>query len=374
MSVTLIPRLDYRFSLSDFCQGLVGLCRKTDDSALKEYLSADKIYYYNHARTAMRIALSSLKLDRGAGIALTAYNCLTVFNAVDLAGYKPVFIDMTDDFQIDMADFRRKRSRISAVIVNHFFGIPCKSILAIREEFPELPVIEDCAHSFGSMIEGKPTGIFGDFAMFSYGMAKFPSVRDGGFMIVNAKQYAPQVEAENARLSSPLVGAEIKNLMAGLVMSFLGRPFIYKNLTKPHLKGVESKKDLSGKYATKESMAFRSNKFIYFKKLKTVPGHLNEQQEAAVAWKKELGLDETIDPNCNYFMLPILTENREELIRKYQEIGIELGAHFSKSILWATEFGYVPGDCPNAERICRTILVLPTYCKQLRARLNNGTF
>ena len=369
MSVTLIPRLDYRFSLSDFWQGLVGLCRKADDSALKEYLSTDKMYYYNHARTAMRIALSSLKLDKGAGIALTAYNCLTVFNAVDLAGYQPVFIDITDDFQIDMDDFQRKRSRISAVIVNHFFGIPCKSILAIKEEFPELPIIEDCAHSFGSMIEGKPTGTFGDFAMFSYGMAKFPSVRDGGFMIVNAKQYVPQVEAENSLLRTPSVGAEIKNLMAGLVMSFLGKPFIYKNLTKPHLKGVESKKDLSGKYATKESMAFRSNKYVYFKKLKTVPRRLTELKSAAVAWKKELSLDETFDPNCNYFMLPILTENRKELIRKYQEKGIELGAHFSKSIVWATDFGYIPGDCPNAEKMCDKILVLPTYYYSIRSRL-----
>ena len=361
MSLTLKPRLDYRFSLVDFCQGIVGLFRKPDDKVLKEYLSTDKIYYYNHARTAMRIALSSMNLGEGAGIALTAYNCLTVFNAVAIAGYKPVFIDITDDFQMDMDDFRKKRSQISAVIVNHFFGIPCKSILAIKEEFPELPIIEDCAHSFGSKIEDKPTGTFGDFAIFSYGMAKFPSVRDGGYMIVNAKQYIPQVEAENSRLSTPSIGAELKNLVAGLVMSFLGKPFIYKNLTKPYLKGVESKKDLSGKYATKESLAFRSNKFIYFKKLKTVPKRLAELKESAAAWMKELEIDGTIDPNCNYFMLPILTENRKELIRKYQEKGIELGAHFSKSIVWATEFGYVPSDCPNAEKVCGEILVLPTY-------------
>ena len=361
MSMTLIPRLDYRFSLSDFWQGFLGLFRKTDDSVLKDYLSTDRIYYYNHARTAMRIALSSINLEGGTGIALTAYNCLTVFNAVDIAGYKPVFIDITDDFQIDMDDFRRKRSQFSAVIVNHFFGIPCKSILAIREEFPELPIIEDCAHSFGSTIEGKPTGTFGDFAMFSYGMAKFPSVRDGGFMIVNAKQYIPRVEVENSLLSSPSVWDEIKNLMTGLVMSFLGKPFIYKNLTKPYLKGVESKKDLSGKYATKETVAFRSNKYIYFRKLNDVPQRLVALKESAVVWMKELRMDGVIDQECNYFMFPILTDIREDLIRRYQEKGFELGTHFSKSIVWAKEFGYVPGDCPNAEAVCDKILVLPTY-------------
>lgn len=361
MPVTLIPRLNYRFSLSDFCQGIVGLFRKSDDKALKDYLSTDKIYYYNHARTAMRIALSSLNLGKGAGIALTAYNCLTVFNAVDLAGYKPIFIDITDDFQIDMDDFRKKRSRFSAVIVNHFFGIPCESILTIKKEFPELPIIEDCAHSFGSGIEGKPTGTFGDFATFSYGMAKFPSVRDGGFMVVNTKRFVPQVEAENSQLNSPTVLAELKNLTFGLVMSFLGKPFIYKNLTKPYLKGVEKKNDLSGKYATKESTAYKSNKYIYINKLRYASKQLTVQKKVASAWMKEMGLEVSINPNCNYFMLPVLVDNREELIRNYDKKGIELGPHFSNSIIWATELGYQLGDCPNAEKICNEIMLLPTY-------------
>ena len=361
MPVTLKPRLNYRFSLSDFLQGLAGLWRKADESELHDYLSTDRAYYYNHARTAMRIALSSLGLDEGAGIALTAFNCLTVFNAVDLAGYKPVFVDITDDFLIDMDDFRKKRSRFSAVIVNHFFGIPCKSVLAIRKEFPELPVIEDCAHSFGSLIEGKPTGSFGDFAIYSYGMAKFPSVRDGGFMIVNTDRFIPQVEEENSKLSSPTVWAEIKNLAMGSAMSFLGNPFIYKNLTKPYLKGVESKKDLSGKYATKESAAFKSNRYIYLHKLSGVPARIAGHRKSAAAWLKELGREATMDQDCNYFMLPVLSEDRDALIRKYGEKGIELGAHFSKSIVWAAEFGYKAGDCPNAEKICNEILVLPTY-------------
>ncbi len=361
MSVTLMPRLNYRFSLSDFCQGVVGIFRKTDDLRLRDYLSADRIYYYNHARTAMRIALSSLKLGKDAGVALTAFNCLTVFNAVDIAGYKPIFIDITDDFQIDMADFRKKRSRFSAVIVNHFFGIPCESIQAIKEEFPELPIIEDCAHSFGSVIEGKPTGAFGDFATFSYGMAKFPSVRDGGFMIVNTKQYVSQVEEENSKLSSPTTWAELKNLIVGLGMSLLGKPFIYKNLTKPYLKGVERKKDLSGKYATKESHAYQSNKFIYLHKVNEMQKGIAAQKESARKWMKEMRLEDAINQNCNYFMFPVLVDNREKLIQKYLGKGVEIGSHFSKSINWAEEFGYQSGDCPNAELVCEEILAFPTY-------------
>ena len=361
MSISLKPRLNYTFSLSDFWQGLIGIWCKADDSELKDYLSSSNIYYYNHARTAMRIALSSLCLGKEAGVALTAYNCLTVYNAVDIAGYKPVFIDITDNFQINMEDFRKKRPLFSAVIVNHFFGIPCESIIAIKKEFPELPVIEDCAHSFGSKIEGIPTGSLGDFATFSYGMAKFPSVRDGGFMIVNSKQFVSRVKEENSKLNSPSIWDELKNLAVGLIMSALGNPFIYKNLTKPYLKSLESKKDLSGKYATKESSAFKSNKYVYLHKLPNVPSRIEKQKESAIYWLTNMGHDVFIDHNCNYFMLPILVNNREDHIKKYQEKGIELGAHFSKSIIWATDFGYKLGDCPNAEKICNKILVFPTY-------------
>ena len=359
--MTLKPRLNYRFSLSDLWQGLVGIWRKADESELHDYLSTDRIYFYNHARTAMRIALSSLGLHDGAGVALTAFNCRTVFNAVDQAGLKPVFVDITDDFQIDMADFRKKRSRFSALIVSHLFGIPCKSILAIRKEFPELPVIEDCAHSFGSLIDGKPTGSFGDFAAYSYGTAKFPSVRDGGFLVVNRDRYILQVEAENSKLSSPTVWAELKNLAMGSAMSFLGKPFIYKNLTKPYLKGVESKKDLTGKYSAKESTAYKSNKYRYLHKLSGVPAQIVVHKKSAAAWLKEMGREAIMDPECNYFMMPVLTEDRDALIRKYEEKGIELGPHFSKGIVWAAEFGYKSGDCPNTEKICDTILALPTY-------------
>ena len=129
------------------------------------------------------------------------------------------------------------------------------------------------------------------------------------------------------------------------------------------MKGVESKKDLSGKYATKESLAFKSNRHIYFHKLSKVPQGIAAHKESARAWMKELGMAGTIDPDCNYFMFPVMVDNREELIAKYLERGIELGAHFSKSIIWATEFGYVSGECPNAEKVCKQILTLPTYYK-----------
>ena len=60
-------------------------------------------------------------------------------------------------------------------------------------------------------------------------------------------------------------------------------------------------------------------------------------------------------------MLPIYLDNREEFINYSADRGIEIGKHFSKSIQWAKEFGYVGGSCPNAEKIAEKIVTLPVH-------------
>jgi len=60
-------------------------------------------------------------------------------------------------------------------------------------------------------------------------------------------------------------------------------------------------------------------------------------------------------------MLPILTEKRDTIIAEMYQNGIETGAHFSQSTEWAKSYGYVSGECPNAEEICRRLLCVPTH-------------
>lgn len=364
MKQTLKPRLNYRYTLGDAFLGIVGLCRKdADDAIIRERLGVDEVLWYNHARVAMRIALSALKLPAGSGIAVTAYNCLTVFNSVTAAGYRPVFVDITDDFQIDFDDLMRKKDQVKAVVVNHFFGIPNHTLLKIRETLPNLPIVEDCAHSLGTQLEGKQTGLWGDMAMFSYGMSKFPSVRDGGFMIVNNSKYLADIKKETAVLPKPSRLAELKNIAMGLAISFLGKPFIYKNFTLPFLKEKDNKKDFGGKYAQTERSAYKSNKYVFLHKMRTFDTMLAKQQHNAVKLLSN-DLDGVSFPyreECNFFMLPALCENSAAVIAEFRSLGIEIGQHFSKSILWAKEFGYDEGNCANAEKICKSIVTFPTY-------------
>jgi len=363
MSFSIVPRLNYSFTPKDFIISVRGMITKNFDlKPLESIFETDRIYFYNHARTAMRIALTALQLKSDAKIGIMAFNCLTVMNSVRSAGFESVFIDVTDDFQMDLVDLEKKITTIDALIINHMFGIPNRTIMTVREKYPTLAVIEDCAHSFMSKLDGKYTGLYGDMAVFSYGRAKLPSVGDGGFMVMNNEKFRNAVVIENKALQPKSSIDEMKNILTSVVLSTLHQPFIYKNISLRFFKSVDDKKDVAGKYSTHEGSFYKSNKYLFLKKLQKIDELLRQQTENGHKLK------EIVPPHFrfyrgeyNYFMFPVLMSEREKLISLCLENGIEIGKHFSKTIQWAVLFGYHEGDCPNAEKIAREIITLPTY-------------
>lgn len=371
MSFMLIPRLNYKYTLCDIFISVSALFKKSiNDNILKEKFGVKEIYYYNHARTAMRIALSSLNLKPNANIGIMGFNCLTVMNSVNSAGFNIVFLDITDDFQVDLTDFDKKKNKIDALIINHMFGIPNKSIIEIQNQNPSLPIIEDCAHSLLTEIGGKLTGLYGDISVFSFGRGKFPSVGDGGFMIVNKDEYRAQIKNETDLLKPVSFFSEIKNIFNGVGLSVLHIPFVYKNVTLKLLKGVDNKKDFVGKYSTKESSFYKTNVFLFLKKIKRIEEFLNTQKSNGKLLKSVLPDSSlTYTGDFNYFMLPVVFENRGKFIQSCALNGVEIGKHFAKTIQWAKEFGYTQGNCPNAEKISEKIITLPTHYNMTKKHL-----
>lgn len=60
-------------------------------------------------------------------------------------------------------------------------------------------------------------------------------------------------------------------------------------------------------------------------------------------------------------MLIARCENPEELKKWFAERGVETATHFAHAIDWAKEFGYLPGSCPQAEKLTKHLLMIPTY-------------
>ena len=166
----MIPRLEIHFDRDER-----RLFRK-GDAALK---GGDGKFLLNHARSGLQLALQALQLPSKSGVGMMVYNCHTVMNSICQAGYTPIFVDITDGMTIDMEDLARKRSQMQVLIVTHLFGI-VNDIKAIKAKYPDLIIIEDCAHCFNHVIDG-------EMGVYSIGQGKFPAIGDGGILVVSPK-------------------------------------------------------------------------------------------------------------------------------------------------------------------------------------------
>jgi len=357
----LIPRLNIQFTFRDAIIAFKSIFAPifvTDHSCL----------YVNHGRTGLRIALSSLNLPEGSKVGVMVYNCYSVMNAVKLAGFEIEFIDVTDNFCLDINDFNIKRNSLSALIVTHLFGIPT-NIEELKKSCPSLPIIEDCAHSFLSEIDGHLTGSMGDMAVFSMGLGKFPSIGPGGYLKVNNSIYADRINTIYGKLPLPSFLSELKNIGLSLLLGALHQSVIYHYFTKPFLKKKNNKLDDEIRYSHDESKILKSSLALFMAKHEKYPMFLKKQQ--FYAGKIYMVLKENY-PNAIYpiaynlnklncFMFPLLIENRQQFIAQIKRNGIETGKHFSNAIEWAKKFGYKVGTCKNAEKITEQIVVCPCH-------------
>ena len=74
----------------------------------------------------------------------------------------------------------------------------------------------------------------------------------------------------------------------------------------------------------------------------------------------------------NNFMFPVLSDVREMIIDSAERNGYELGRHFSHSVEWAGQYGYMKGDCPVSEYVAENIIAIPTYYKMRRRNESIG--
>lgn len=359
---SIIPRLNYQWTWRDWVQSIIALfTSKTTDKTLLKLLGTDRLFYTNHARTALRIALTALDLGKGANVGVFIYNCHTVPGAVVKAGYNPVFIDVNDDFTIDTADLEAKVANLDALIVTHLFGLP-NDVRYLKKRYPQLPIIEDCAHAFYTFSKGRMLGSVGDMATYSTGKAKFPSVASGGYLRVNNKHYELAVQSAYNALSKPCLVSELKSVCMSLVMALLHKPWLYGFFTLPILK-AKTPVDRD----EQESTMLRTTKRVYLcNKISHIDYLVSQQKTNAsiilsgINNHNSLTISKNVvSSQTNSFMIPCRVGNPQAYVNFAVSRGVEFGRHFANAIMWATHFGYTLGSCPNGEKIVSEVLVIP---------------
>ncbi|MEI6435923.1 MAG: DegT/DnrJ/EryC1/StrS family aminotransferase [Bacteroidota bacterium] len=138
------------------------------DQYFQSRFSPNSFYYTINGRTAIGLALHQLNLSREDVVAI-----------LTTSGNFYISHCVTDEIEKVCGWSRKIDKNTSVILVNHEFGFPFEEIADLRKY--NLPIIEDCAHSFFSMDQKGVTGTVGDFVVFSF--PKIFPVQTGGLLV-----------------------------------------------------------------------------------------------------------------------------------------------------------------------------------------------
>lgn len=155
---------------------------------ISKYLGVKYVVTVNSCTDALLLTLGSLGIKKNSEIITVAHTYVATIAAIKHIGAKPIFADISDDFNIDSQKIEKlitKKTR--AILPVHLYGHSCnmKEIMKIANKY-NLKVIEDCAQSFGAKFKNKFVGTFGKAGCFSlHPLKSLGAAGDGGFVATN---------------------------------------------------------------------------------------------------------------------------------------------------------------------------------------------
>ena len=140
---------------------------------------------------ALFLSLKALDLPRGARVLIPAFTFAAVPSAVVHADCVPVLVEVGENYRVDMEDFAAKLPEAEAVLISHMRGHTSDMDAIMRLcDAVGVPVIEDAAHSLGTVWGGRNIGTIGKVGCFSFQSYKLVNAGEGGIMITDDPELA----------------------------------------------------------------------------------------------------------------------------------------------------------------------------------------
>ena len=168
------------------------------ESEFSEFNNVSHTIGVGSGTEALHIALRALDIGPGDEVITTSHTAVATATAIDLAGAKPVFVDIEPDFfTIDPQSIEDAiTSKTKAIIPVHIYGQPCDmdAIMGIAKNH-DLQVIEDCAQAHGSLYKKKRVGTIGNIGCFSFYPTKnLGAIGDGGALTTNDRNLSHKIK------------------------------------------------------------------------------------------------------------------------------------------------------------------------------------
>jgi pyridoxal phosphate-dependent aminotransferase EpsN len=162
------------------------------EKEIANYVGASEAVAVSSGTAAIHLALSLLGVQKGDRVFCSSLTFIASANPIIYQGAEPVFIDSEPEtwnmspqaLQRAFLDAYYEGKLPKAVIVVNLYGQSAKmeEILSICNYYG-VPMIEDSAESLGSFYNGKASGTFGEFGVFSFNGNKIITTSGGGMLI-----------------------------------------------------------------------------------------------------------------------------------------------------------------------------------------------
>jgi perosamine synthetase len=152
------------------------------EGKMKSLLGVKHVVAVNSGTAALHTSLLALGVGGGDEVVVPSFTFVATANVVLACGAKPVFVDISKDYNMDSQSLKKAITRRTKVIIPvHLYGYP-----ADMQEINEIAssrgihVVEDAAESLGATYKGRQTGTLSDAGCFSLYASKVATSGEGG--------------------------------------------------------------------------------------------------------------------------------------------------------------------------------------------------
>lgn len=320
---------------------IMGPENKAFDAEFAAAVGAAHALGVDSGTSALELALEAVGVGHDDEVIVPAFTFVATATAASVLGARPVFADVDPDtLTLDPKSVERLiTKKTKALVPVHLFGQPADmdplvSLAKARGSF----IVEDCAQSHLAKYKGRPAGVFGDIAAYSFYPTKnLGAAGDAGALTTQSPELRDRLLV--LRNCGRTLGASYQYERVG------------HNCRLDEIQAAILRvklKRLAGWTAARRRVAA-----LYHDGLKNIPGLRLPPLGAA-------GTEPV------FHLFTVRCARRDALAEHLKRMGVGCGVYYPSPLHLSPAYaalGGREGQCPVSEQACREVLSLPMFAE-----------
>ena len=302
---------------------------------------------------ALHIACMAAGVSAGDEVITTPITFLASANCALYCGAKPVFADIDEEtYNIDPKEIEKALTpRTKAVVAVDYTGqvVDLDTIMETCHK-QNVVVIEDAAHSIGTLYKGRPVGSIADMTTFSFHPVKTVTAGEGGAVLTDNEEYYKKLLLYRSHGMTRDQAQMTKESEGGWYYQMIDLGYNYRMTDMQAALLISQLEKLP----------------MFSKRRKEIVAQYNEafSQIPELTVQQEL---EGSDTTRHLYILRIKPEklsiDRRGFFDALAAENIMCNVHYIPIYLqpYYQEMGYPKGLCPKAEKLYSEMMSLPLY-------------